>query len=220
MRNTLLTFSLFAISLVLRAGGNDENIRKDDATVATEISKTPDSKRWKAGFIVSLKGDTLQGKIKTLDFLDIHYDYQRVVAFKDIKGITQYSPNQLKSFSFYESANSLVTLQAVSSPEGDGLAFLKLYYTGVCKVYGLTIKEVRTAAANEYAPSQPSMIPTEKKFIQIKNSQFFPIKRAGFKKNMKEVFAAYPRIVAGLDSKKYTYEKVEALVRDYNLQYK
>jgi hypothetical protein len=189
-----------------------------DATKNTEPAKTNDSKRWKKGFIVTLRGDTVEGKIKALDFLDVYYDYQKVVSFKDVKGISQFTPNELSSFSFYEDANNAVTLQAVSSPEGNGRAFLKTYASGPCKVYGMTIKEVKgntTASGNENS----SLISREKKYIQIKNSQFFPLKRAGFRKNMKEVFASYPKIVAGLNSKTYTYKKWQALVKDYNQEY-
>jgi hypothetical protein len=175
-------------------------------------------RRWKRGFIVTLKGDTIDGKIKTPDFLDVYYDYQRTVSFKDQKTTTEYSPNELKSFSYYEVRDSLVTLQAVSSPEGDGRVFLKLYFNGPCKVYGLTITEVKGGMSG--APGERmmngSLVPTEKKYIQIKSSQFFPLRRFGFKRNMKEVFATCPRIVSGLDSKAYTYDNWQALVRDYN----
>jgi hypothetical protein len=193
--------------------------RPKDATKNNEPVKTNDSKRWKKGFIVTLKGDTVEGKIKTMDFLDVYYDYQKVVTFKDIKGISQYTPVELNSFSYYDEANNNpVTLQAVSSPEGGGKAFLKTYATGACKVYGMSIKEMKgnvTASGQENS----SLITREKKYIQVRNSQFFPLKRAGFRKNMKEVFASCPKIVAGLNSKTYTYKKWQALVRDYNQEY-
>lgn len=213
MRSSILFICLVSIGFGLQAA------HPKDATKNTDPTKTSDSKRWKKGFIVTLKGDTVEGKIKTLDFLDVYYDYQRVVSFKSDKGVNQYTPNELHSFSFYEDANSPVTLQAVSSPDGNGRAFLKTYATGSCKVYGMTIKEVKgspTASGEQNA----SLISKEKKYIQIKNSQFFPLKRAGFRKNMKEVFASYPRIVAGLNSKEYTYRKWALLVRDYNQEYK
>jgi hypothetical protein len=63
------------------------------------------------------------------------------------------------------------------------------------------------------------MMAREQKYIQLKNSQFFPIKRIGFKKNMKEIFAKYPRIISGLDSGAYTYAKWQDLVKDYNQSY-
>lgn len=212
MRSTILFLCLIFMGLGLYAA------HPKDAVKSNEPAKTNDSKRWKKGFIVTLKGDTVEGKIKTMDFLDVYYDYQRVVTFKDSKGISQYTPNELGSFSFYEEANNAVTLQAVSSPEGNGKAFLKTYATGQCKVYGLTIKEVK-GGATASGEQNSSLISREKKYIQIKNSQFFPLKRAGFRKNMKEVFASYPKIVAGLNSKTYTYKKWQALVRDYNQEY-
>ncbi len=225
MRNTILLLSLISLSLGMRAGLPEKTApgdatKKIDAVNNNDAAKS-DSKRWKKGFIVTLKGDTISGKIKTLDFLDVYYDYQHMVSFRDEKGmvVSQYMPKDLKSFSFYDDQTSMITLQAVSSPDGDGLVFLRLYYNGPCKVYGLTVTDVKSASGNEDVVS-PSLIPKEKKYLQIGGSQFFPIKRAGFRKNMKEVFSSCPRIVAGLDSKEYTYEKWQTLVRDYNQQYK
>jgi len=215
MRNTLILLSLITLSIGLRA----ELPRPIDATKATAVAtKTPDSKRWKDGYIVTLKGDTIQGKIKVLDFLDANYDYQKTVAFKDSKGVLQqYSPIDLKSFSFSEGPNnSMATLQSVSRPDGTGRAFLRIYYSGQCKVYGVTIKDVNNAV--EVPDQQYSMVTKEKKYIQVQNSQFFPIQRAGFKKNMKEVFASNPRILNGLNSGEYTYKTWQVLVMDYNKQ--
>ena len=217
MRNTILLLILVTLSLGLHAEGPAKTIsRSSDATKRTDVVKNLDSKRWKRGFIVTLKGDTLQGKIKGLDFFDVYYDYQSLVSFQDAKGVSQYRPEDIRSFSFFDDKNSTVTLQAVSSPDGTGLAFLRLYYSGVCKVYGITKIEVSAVPGSRDEPAQPSFIRNERKFLQVSNSQFYPLKRAGFKKNMREVFAAYPRIVAGLDSKQYTYDKWEDLVKDYN----
>ena len=228
MRHTIILIGLIATSFALKAGGPEESGGKSmpimnssmSSAASNMIAPTADSKRWKYGFIVTVKGDTQVGKIKTMDFLDVNYDYQRAVAFKDAKGITQYSPNDLKMFSYYENQDKLVTLQAVSSPDGDGRAFLKLYQGGTCKVYGMTKNEVKADADAPEGALQQSLIAKEKKYIQVKNSQFYPLKRAGFKKNMKEVFAKCPRIVEGLESNRYTYDKWEALVKDYNQQYK
>ena len=219
MRNAILLLSLTAMSFGLRAE-DPIKLHPNDATKSTDNLKTSDSKRWKTGYIVTLKGDTIQGKIKSLDFLDAYYDYQKVVSFQDAKGISQYSPNDLKAFSFFENPTSEVTMQAVSSPEGTGKAFLRLYVSGPCRVYGLTVTELHSATASGTDAMTPAMIQKEKKYIQIKSSQFFPLRRAGFKKNMKEVFASYPKIVAGLESNQYTYAKWENLVKDYNQMYK
>lgn len=221
MRKTLLVCTLIAFSFAAWAKKHPVKPESPtDAAKRTDVAKIPDSKRWKSGFIVTLKGDTVQGKIKSMDFLDVYYDYQKVVSFRDDKGENHYSPNDLRSFSFSENSSETVTLQSVSSPEGTGKAFMRLYYNGPCKVYGMTVVEVNAAAGAADGQAQTSLIPREKKYLQIKNSQFYPIRRAGFRKNMREVFASYPRIVAGLDSKQYTYDKWETLVKDYNDQYK
>jgi hypothetical protein len=205
MRSIFLLSAVLVIGLCTYAGADDE-------------TKDTDPKRWKNGFIVTLMGDTIAGKIKTTDFLDVYYDYQHQLAFKSSKGIAQYSPDQLKSFSYYEEKDSAVTLQSVSSPDGDGRVFLRLYYTGACKVYGFIVTEIKGASLG---PEQGgllrgSLFPTERKYIQIGGSQFFQFKRIGFKKNMKEIFVSCPHILSGLDEKKYTYENWPELVRDYN----
>jgi hypothetical protein len=141
-----------------------------------------------------------------------------VVAFRDQKGIAQYTPNELRSFSFYDEANAATTLRAVSNPDGSGRAFLKEYMAGTCKVYGMTVKDARGGSYNAGDVSS-SFVTTEKKYIQIKNSQFFPLKRSGFRKHMKEVFADCPSIVAGLNSGQYTFHKWQALVKAYNTEY-
>jgi len=226
MRNITLILALLALSFGIKAenpgskSGKPTDIKAVNEVPATNVAPgKPDSKRWKNGFIVTLKGDTIMGKIKTMDFLDALYDYQRAVAFKSDKGFNQYSPNDLKSFSYNEEQNKSITLQAVSSPEGTGKVFLKLYYNGPCKVYGLTESQVKADNAPQGidAPQmQSSFVTKEKKYFQIGSSQFYPIQRAGFKKNMKEVFASCPKIVEGLNSNRYNYEKWQDLVRDYN----
>ena len=225
MRNSTLILALIILSFGLKAKDPGKPGRSTDVKNANEVpasSVSPaklDSKKWKSGFIVTLKGDTIIGKIKKMDFLDAFYDYQHSVAFKGDKGISQYSPNALRSFSYYEDQNIPVTLQAVSSPEGTGRVFLRLYYNGPCKVYGLMVSKVKpdnTGEGIDAAQMQASLITPEKKYFQIGNSQFYPLKKIGFKKNMKEVFASCPKIVEGLESNKYNYEKWQALVTDYN----
>jgi hypothetical protein len=205
MRTLTLILSLICFSLAVHAGHPNEE------------AKNLDSKRWKSGFIVTLKGDTINGKIKINDFLDGYYDFQRLVSFIDGKGTSQYTPNDLSSFSFNEN-QSMVTMQSVSSPEGDGHVFLRLYYSGGCKVYGFVITEIKGSNAVPAGGGliRSSLIPTEKKYIQVGGSQFYQLKRVGFKKCMQEAFASCPRILSGLDSKAYSYDNLQALVSDYN----
>jgi len=53
--------SVFCLSLGLKAGQPLPPTRPLDATKPTDISKAADSKRWKTGFIITLKGDTIMG---------------------------------------------------------------------------------------------------------------------------------------------------------------
>ena len=207
MRTHLLLFGLLCLGLRSQATPTDEE-------------KNTDNKRWKNGFIVNLQGDTIRGKVKITDFLDVYYDYQRKLEFKDHSGITEYTPTELNSFSYYADRDSMVTLQSVSSPEGDGHVFLKLYFTGVCKVYGFMITDLKPGNQSTSQKGDglihSSLFPSEKKYIQIGGSQFFPLKRFGFKRDMREVFAACPHILSRIETKEYTYDNWQTLIRDYN----
>jgi|GEM_PF-1780968 len=207
MRFKILLPLILCLSLILRA------------ELPTDDTKNSDQKRWRNGYIVNLKGDTIQGRIKVNDFLDVNYDYQRTVAFRDATGTTEYTPNDLQAFSYTEDKNTSVYLQSVSSPEGDGHVFLKVYYTGACKVYGLIVTEIKgdhTLPGAQDGSFRSSLIPQEKKYIQVGGGQFYQIKRLGFKRSMQEVFASSPRILSALEAKQYTYENWQTLVTDYN----
>jgi hypothetical protein len=209
MRPVLLLLSLLSLCLSVHAGLPNDGVQDTDP------------KRWKAGFIVTRAGDTITGKVKINDFLDVFYDFQRKVAFKDQQGtVTDYYPYDLHSFSYYgdqDSLSRLVTQQSVSSPEGDGLVFLKLYCTGECKVYGYMITGAPEANMSPGGSMmRSSLMPSEKKYIQIGGHEFFPLRRIGFKKNMQEFFSQCPLIIARLESKIYTHDNWPALIRDYN----
>jgi len=180
-------------------------------------SKSSDTKRWRAGFVVTLNGDTMRGMVKINDYLDKHYDFQRLVAFSANGANTQYDPTQLQSFSYADNQNT-VTMQSVSSPEGDGHVFLHLYYSGSCKVYGFMITEIKGANNNPAGDGivHSSLFPTEKKYLQVGGSQFYQLKRVNFKKCIQEAFAGCPRIQARISDKAYSYDNLQALVDDYN----
>ena len=189
------------------------------AVLPNDESKGADVKRWRRGFVVTPHGDTIEGKIKVPDFLDVYYDYQRAVSFRDAKGTVDYTPTELLSFSYYEGKDSVITLQSVSSPEGDGHVFLKIYYSGDCKVYGFMVTEIKGAsgvAGGQDGLIRSSLIPNEKKYIQIKGSQFYQMRRIGFKRSMIDVFAACPHIVANLEMKVYTYDNWPSMIKEYN----
>jgi hypothetical protein len=206
MRITVLFSFLLFLSLSIRAGTPGDEPE----------NSTP--KRWKKGFVVTLRGDTIKGKIKTPEFLDVYYDFHRLVDFRKGKDSAQYSPDQLSSFSYYQTKDSLITLQSVSSPDGDGRIFMQLYCSGDCKVYGLTLTEVRNKAGESAGDKQmhSSLLPTEKKYIQLRGGEFIQLKRFGFKKSMKEAFESCPYILSGLESNKYSYDKWPEMVSDYN----
>ncbi len=176
--------------------------------------------RWKNGFILMLSGDTMAGKIKTNDFLDVHYDFYHNVSFKDRKEvITHYTPDDLISFSYVDDRDSIhqmVTMESRSSPQGDGHFFMRLYCTGSCKVYAYTISEIKGAGQGENNTVRSSLVPTEKKFIQVRGSDFIPLKRISFKKIMKTVFADCPTIISRINAKVYTYDNWLALINYYN----
>jgi hypothetical protein len=204
---TLITLSL-CFSLGIYAQSNSTN--PDEA------------KRWKNGFIITLHDDTVRGKIKSLQFMDTYYDYQRKVAFEYDGQITEYLPVDIKMFSFYDAAErnpEQITLEAVSDPrESGGHIFSRVYCTGACKVYGYTVTLTRESESmmGVARDAAPPLLASEKKYIQLGGSEFFPLKMIGYKKIMKEIFAMCPVILSRLDAKQYTYDNWQALVKDYN----
>jgi len=181
-----------------------------------------EAKRWKPGYIVTLNDDTVQGKIKSIQFLDSYYDYQRKVSFEHEGAMTEYMPVDIKGFSFYDKDAKIpdrITLESVSDPrEGGGHIFSRVYCTGACKVYGYTITLSRESESMMSAGKQiaPSLMAIEKKYIQLGRGDFMPLKMMGFKKSMKEIFVMCPKILARLENKEYTYDNWQAMVKDYN----
>lgn len=203
---------LFIISLLLWCHG-----------MAQSNSTDPDeAKRWKPGYIITLNDDTIRGKIKDIRFLDVYYDYQRKVAFEHEGVITEYVPVELKGFALHTEEASkpiLMVLESVSDPrEGDGHIFSRVYCTGACKVYGYTVTLTRESEVmmSSGKPVAPSLLATEKKYIQLGHGDFIPLKFIGFKKSMRELFTMCPLIVARLENKQYTYDNWQVMVHDYN----
>ena len=200
MRNLLLFSVLLLLSLHTKAGGDDP-------------------KRWKKGFVVTFSGDTIRGRVKINDYLDVNYDCQHTLEFKDQSGkAMHYFPESLQCFFYYEGQDSTSQpgmYQSVSNPWGQGRIFLRAYCYGTCKVYGQAITELKGEVDRSSVMHAP-LIPTEKKYVQIRGSQFYPLTRSGFKKTMKEIFSDCPLIISRLDSKEYTYSNWQVMVNDYN----
>ncbi len=190
---------------------------------AQSNSTDPDeARRWKPGYVINLNDDTVRGKIKDIRFLDVYYDYQRKVAFEHDGVITEYVPVELKGFALETEEASkpiLIVLESVSDPrEGGGHIFSRVYCTGACKVYGYTITLTRESEVMMSSGKQmaPSLLATEKKYIQLGHGDFIPLKFIGFKKSMRDLFTMCPLIVARLENKQYTYDNWQAMVHDYN----
>jgi hypothetical protein len=196
---------------------------QSDTINAGQERNTPDYARWKKGFVVTLAGDTIKGKVRANDYFDLYYDCQRKVSFENKKGYTShYTPGELASFCYYDDRDSvpqLITMLSISDPGGRGHIFSRLYCYGDCKVYGCVetaIRPVNTDMNVSIANTRSSILASEKKYIQLGHHEFYPLKMIGFKKNMKELFAMCPVIISRLDAKVYTYENWQAMVKDYN----
>src|SRR5579871_2209475 len=161
MRISVLFLSILFLTLNAKAGDDDP-------------------KRWKKGFVITYSGDTIRGKVKINDYLDINYDCQHILDFKDSKGIiVHYYPESLTSFFYYEGKDSTTQpgmYESVSNPWGQGRVFLRAYCYGTCKVYGLAITELKGDNDRSNVMHAP-LIPTEKKYIQLRGSQFYPLTR-------------------------------------------
>jgi hypothetical protein len=200
MRISALFLALLFLSLNLKAGDDDP-------------------KRWKKGLVITFGGDTIRGRVKINDYLDINYDCQHTLAFKDSTGVTKYYfPESITSFFYYEGqdiSSPLGMYESVSNPWGDGRVFLRAYCSGTCRVYGQTITELKGDRDRGDVMHAP-LIPVEKKYIQVRGGNFVLLKRTGFKEAMKEIFAECPLIISRLESKAYTYGNWQEMVNDYN----
>ena len=200
MRISLLVWTLLVLSLDAKAGDDDP-------------------KRWKKGFVVTFGGDTIRGRVKINDYLDVNYDCQRTLEFKDSTGLTKYYfPESITSFFYYEGMDSTTQpgmYESVSNPWGQGRVFLRAYCYGSCKVYGQAITELKGDIDRPGVTHAP-LIPVEKKYVQLRGGQFYPLTRSGFKKTMREIFSDCPLIISRLDSKIYNYGNWQTLVNDYN----
>lgn len=204
MRISILLFCLLCTALHIHAQ-DDKKINEDDVQ----------HKKWKPGFIVTLGGDTVKGRIKLTNYFNApFYDFQYKVFFENEHGITtHFIPDSLRSFSYEEEKDGKPYLQSYVSVEFfddtiNSRVFLKLYKDGLCKVYGLT-----TTAWN---PINGGYLRIEHKYIEIGSSGFFDLRLIGFKKEMKKLFAKCPVILSRLDSKVYTFDNWETMLNDYS----
>ena len=200
MRTFLLFLIILFLSFTAKAGDDDP-------------------KRWKKGFVITFNGDTIWGRVKINDYLDVNYDCQRKLEFKDQHNrLVYYFPEAIRTFCYFDgqdTASEAGRYESVSDPSREGRVFLRAYCSGTCHVYGQTITELKGDRDRGDVMHAP-LIPTEKKYIQIRGGNFIPFKRAGFKETMKEIFADCPTIISRLDSKAYTYVNWQAMVFDYN----
>ena len=215
MRIAILFFGLLCMCLSIQA--QSDSIQK----------KKENHKRWKQGFVVSLRGDTTCGKIRVTNMMNaFFYDFQDEVSFDDAKGVTfKYTPDELKSFSYYtddEAGIDTTTLVSIINPKDpQSRAFCKIYIDGPCKKYGYYITNVSGGAPMMGAGGMmmgggPSASRRELFYVQIGKSDLIQVKLIGFKKTMRKVFSDCPLILAKLESGAIDFYNWEAAVYAYN----
>ncbi len=200
MRTSILLFSLLCIGLHIQAQNGKS--KADDN----------DPKIWKQGFIVTKKVDTIAGKVRVPLIINSSFSHFRYkISFESGNSITtQYTVNDLTAFSYYKDSDKRIdtfTYRTVCLPEEIddlGLFFCKLEADGACKIYSYITYTGYGGSAQE------------KICIQRGDSHIIPVQLIRFKKNMKELFEDCPLLVSKLDSRAYTYDNWEEMVRDYN----
>ena len=163
-------------------------------------------KNWKQGFVVTIKGDTLKGKIneKTSAAND---DVQGLLAFDNGNGITQkYTAEDIKSYTYYlgrDSKTDTLTFVSVNMTENAlRPTFLLLLIDGPCAVYGY-FRWTRYGMALD-------------KYVRLGKSALVCPDRIKFKKNMMDLFLGCPAIMGDIDAGKYTYSNWTDMVKAYN----
>lgn len=223
MRFTILLFGLISLSLSTYG-------QSDSADTRSGIDSSH-HKKWKYGFVIKLNGDTIKGKVKLPGiFGRENWDSWNKVSFEDKGGITTvYASKDIKSFTYYKDLGEIpdtITMISVDPPEQPGVKdkiFCKLYLDGPCKVFGY---HITTGSPVSFGVSSGPFVVggfnyagydmNERIYIQTRGSDAFQMKRIGFKKTMKEFFTNCPVIISKLNSKTYTYDNWEEMVKDYN----
>jgi hypothetical protein len=197
IRNAILFISLACIGFFSNAHPN--------AFAGKEKPETH-HKNWKQGHVVTMKGDTLKGKIneKTSAAND---DVQGLLAFDNGDGITQkYTSEDLKSYTYYLQRDSKIdTLTFVSVNMTENAlrpTFLLLLIDGPCTVYGY-FRWTRYGMALD-------------KYVRLEKSTLICPDRIKFKKNMMDLFLGCPVIMGDIDAGKYTYSNWTDMAKAYN----
>ena len=202
MRIKFLLFFFFCMNMAIQAQ-SDKNQPKHN--------KGSHHKKWKRGFVVTVKGDTIYGKLRdkiSPPFMDMQYD----LAFDGPDGLTRhYTPDSINSFTLYrnkEEQTDTVTYVAIEVKDDQiGHALLRLYADGPCKIYGYT---------TIVATGMTSFTIVEYKYIRIEKGLMVRPMRIRFKKDMKELFSMCPLIVSKLESGDYQFNNWPQMVSDYN----
>ncbi len=168
-------------------------------------------KKWKPGFVVTVNGDTITGKMRD-NISPPLYDMQYELAFDDQNSITKhFTPDSLSSFTLYRNHHDQIDTATYVTMNIDdteiGHAFLRLCINGPCKVYGYTT----------VVPTGLSSFSTvELKYIRVENGILESPRRIRFKKDMEALFSMCPIIISKLESEDYTFSNWGDMVRDYN----
>lgn len=168
-------------------------------------------KKWKRGFVVTTKGDTITGRIKN-EIIPPFYDMQAEFSFDNENGVTKhYIPDSLRSFTYYDEQPAKIDTATYVGVNLDdptiGHAFFRLYLDAPCRIYGY-----KTLVATGMSSTRL----VEYKYIRIGKGSFYPISRLGFKKNMKELFSGCPKIIDKIESETITIDNWEWMAQDYN----
>jgi len=153
------------------------------------------------GYMVNLKGDTLQGELKINPKKP--FDTFTKVFFKDNNGVQKtYKPDKVKAYGF-DGKNFIV------SKYGDELMFFKILVSGELMLYEIMYEEMNMGTISyksEYYVAKKG----EEEFTRVKPGKF--------KKQFTELTKDNPDIMAGVgdDEKKAEIEKITEVVKQYN----
>lgn len=176
---------------------------------------TAAQKSFSDGYIVTLKNDTIKGKIK--DYFPTRFSFApKKLAFIDSSGVEKvYMPKDLSGYSKAGLANYL------SVDLGNGKNFIKIEIDGFISLLSIKGKGTSTMFVPNGAGGT-SMVSggsyeTETFYLYKKqDSTFLEVSKMGFKEWVANFLADYTKLKDMILNKELRYDDIEIIVKMYN----
>jgi hypothetical protein len=176
---------------------------------------TAAQKSFSEGYIVTLKNDTIKGKVK--DYYPARFSFApKKISFIDSSGIEKvYMPKDLSGYSKADMANYL------SVDVGNGKNFVKVEIDGFITLLSIKGRGTSTmfvpGGTGGMHPVSGGTYETETFYLYKKqDSAFLEVTKMGFKEWVANFVADYTKLKEMILNKELRYEDIEIIVKMYN----